>query len=91
MATSHPWAVYDAQDKYQGLCAEIGAAANLVTFYGEGATIRHGKRKTVWVERDSDRANDLNEAGLTQLVDLAHIANRTVFPHVKHGEDEHKK
>lgn len=91
MAASHPWAVYDAQDKYQGLCAEIGAAANLVSFYGHGATIRHGKRKTVWVERQTRRADKLDQAELAELVQLAHLANRTVFPHVKPGEDDPEK
>ncbi len=83
MPASHPWAVYDAQDKYQALCHEIGAAANLVSYYGNGATIRHGKRKTVWVERKHARAEDLDIPALADLVDLAHIANRTVFPTTK--------
>ena len=91
MPASHPWAVYDPQDKYQGLCAEIGAAANLVSFYGEGSTIRHGKRKTVWVERDTNPAEQLSPEELAELVDLAHLANRTVFPHVKPGEDDPEK
>lgn len=52
MAQSPKWKIYDAHGTYQAACKEIEAAAALIGFYGEGATIRfdHGKWATVWTE-----------------------------------------
>lgn len=50
MGATPQWKVYDARGVYQAACKEIEAAAALVGFYGDGATIRHGHGKTVWIE-----------------------------------------
>lgn len=52
MASSPPWKVYDANGKYQAACKEVEAAAALIGFYGDGASIRldHAKSATVWLE-----------------------------------------
>lgn len=52
MAQSPKWKVFDADGRYQAACKEIEAAAALMGFYGEGATIRfdHAKSATVWTE-----------------------------------------
>lgn len=52
MAISPKWKIYDASGTYQAACKEIEAAAALMGFYGEGATIRldHAKSATVWTE-----------------------------------------
>jgi hypothetical protein len=52
MAQSPKWKVYDAGGTYQAACKEIEAAAALMGFYGDGATIRfdHAKSTTVWTE-----------------------------------------
>lgn len=50
MAATGQWKVYDAQGKYQAACKEIEAAAALVAFYGDGATIRHEHSKPQWTE-----------------------------------------
>ena len=44
--------VYDASGDYQAACKEIEAAAALMGFYGDGATIRDGHKAAdiVWVE-----------------------------------------
>ena len=52
MAGSPTWKVYDAHGAYQAACKEVEAAAALMGFYGDGATIRngHAKKYTVWTE-----------------------------------------
>ena len=52
MASSPRWKVYDKNGEYQASCKEVEAAAAIVGFYGEGATIRasHDKRHIVWTE-----------------------------------------
>lgn len=50
MAGTPVFKVYDAQGVYQAACKEIEAAAALMTFYGEGATIRNGHSRIVWAE-----------------------------------------
>jgi hypothetical protein len=57
MAQSPKWKVYDACGTYQAACKEIEAAAALIGFYGDGATIRldHAKSKTVWTEGSEDQ------------------------------------
>jgi len=52
MARSPQWKVYDAYGQYQAALKEVEAAAALIGFYGEGATIRfdHTKSAIVWTE-----------------------------------------
>jgi hypothetical protein len=52
MAASPKFKIYDANGQYQAACHEPEAAAVLVSFYGDGATIRdsHPAKYTVWTE-----------------------------------------
>jgi hypothetical protein len=50
MAGSPVWKVYDSAGVYQAACKEVEAAAVLVSFYGEGSSIRHSHDVTVWTE-----------------------------------------
>lgn len=50
MAGSPIWKVYDSSKKYQASLKEVEAAAALVSFYGNGATIRYGHSRVVWTE-----------------------------------------
>lgn len=53
MAASPRWKVYDSEKRYQASCKEIEAAAALMGFYGDGATIRDNGAATnliVWTE-----------------------------------------
>ena len=50
MAASPRWKVYDYDGTYQAACKDLAAAACLVSFYGERATIRDGHTLTVWTE-----------------------------------------
>lgn len=58
MAAAPKWKVYDERGHYQASCHEIEAAAALMGFYGNGATIRlgHDKRHVVWTEGAEDRS-----------------------------------
>ena len=42
--------VYDEDGKYQAACKQAEVAALLVTFFGDGATIRDGHGPIVWRE-----------------------------------------
>lgn len=50
MAASPPYKIYDSQNRYQAACHELEAAACLVAFYGDGATIRSGHTNVIWRE-----------------------------------------
>lgn len=52
MASSPKWKVFDKDGVYQASCKEPEAAAALMGFYGDGATIRYGHSvsETVWTE-----------------------------------------
>jgi hypothetical protein len=52
MARAPEWKVYDADGRYQAACKEVEAAAAMIGFYGDGATIRfdHAKSAIVWTE-----------------------------------------
>lgn len=52
MAASPKLKVYNASGEYVASCKYPSDAAALVSLYGDGATIRHGHRKTdaVWTE-----------------------------------------
>jgi hypothetical protein len=48
MAGSPSFKVYDPSGKYQAACKEPEAAAALVAFYGDAATIRYDHGVTLW-------------------------------------------
>lgn len=50
MASAPRWKIYDAEGVYQAACKEPEAAACLVSFYGNGATIRDGHAFIAWTE-----------------------------------------
>jgi len=50
MASSPHFKVYDQDGIYQAACKDICAAAVLVAFYGDGATVRSGHTKVIWTE-----------------------------------------
>ena len=52
MAAAPQFKIFDSQGEYMGACKEVEGASALVSFYGEGATIRNGhpKKTTVWTE-----------------------------------------
>jgi hypothetical protein len=51
MAAAPRWKVYDSQGRYQAACKELEAAASLMGFYGDGASIHDGHdAHPVWVE-----------------------------------------
>lgn len=62
MAGSPRFKVYDATGKYQASCKEIEAAAAVVSFYGEGATIKDGHTRVVWREGVDGDAGDSYDA-----------------------------
>lgn len=55
MAQSPKYKVYDADGVYQASCKEPEACACLMALYGDGATIRLGHGKVVWVEGHEDQ------------------------------------
>lgn len=62
MASSPRWKVYDACKQYRAACHEIEAAAVLVSFYGDGSTIRSNHKRTVWTEGVDGTASDSYDA-----------------------------
>ena len=50
MAASPQWKVYDPNGVYQAACKEIEAAAAVVSFYGDGSTIKLRHGDVVWME-----------------------------------------
>jgi hypothetical protein len=52
MAASPRFKIYDSADQYQAACHEPEAAAVLVSFYGDGASIRdgHQAKHSLWTE-----------------------------------------
>lgn len=56
MAGAPEWKVYDPKGVYQASCKEIEAAASLMGFYGDGATIRHQHDRVVWREGDETQS-----------------------------------
>jgi hypothetical protein len=60
MAAAPQFKIFDSQGEYMGACKELEGASALVSFYGEGATIRNGhpKKTTVWTEGADGRASE---------------------------------
>jgi hypothetical protein len=60
MAASPKYKIYDHTGTYQAACKEIEAAAAVVSFYGEGSTIRegHGQRDIVRREGEEGLAGE---------------------------------
>ena len=69
MARSPRWKVYDRYDTYQASCKEVEAAAALVAFYGEYATIRDGHVHVVWTEGIDGDAADSYDATADAVYD----------------------
>lgn len=66
MAASPQWKVFDSNGQYQAACKEPEGAAVLVTFYGEGATIRFGHKRILWTEgQDGNAADSYDDTALT--------------------------
>jgi hypothetical protein len=60
MAASPEFKLYDAAGTYQAACKQPEQAAALVSFLGDGATIRYGhtKKDIVWTEGVDGAASD---------------------------------
>ena len=70
MAGSPELKIYTADGRYVAALKEYEAAAAVVTFYGEGATVRlgHSKSLTVWTEGvDGVAAVSYDEAAATMI------------------------
>lgn len=52
MAASPRWKIFDSEGQYQASAKDVGLAAVIVSFLGDGATIRdgHSLKSTVWTE-----------------------------------------
>lgn len=53
MAASPQYKIYDSNGKYQGAVKDIAAGLVLVSFFGDGATIRRGHSWKLWTEGDN--------------------------------------
>ena len=64
MAAAPRFKIFDSQGEYMGACKEVEGASALVSFYGQGATIRsgHSKKTTVWTEGADGRASESYDA-----------------------------
>lgn len=62
MAASPRWKVYDAGGEYQAACKRPEEAAAVVSFLGNGATIRDGHKRIVWIEGPDNRAHESYDA-----------------------------
>lgn len=72
MPGSPRFKVYDADGSYQGSTKEPEAAAPLVSFYGEGATIRDGHKTVVWTEGvDGNAAESYDQVAMLVLARIA--------------------
>ena len=67
MASSPQFKIYDSANTYQAACKEVEAAACLVGFYGEGATIRQGHSKVIWTEGFDGIASESFDAVASKL------------------------
>ena len=54
MAMSPIWKVYDRAGKYEASAHHPETAAAIVSFLGDGATVRYGHNWTVWTEGSED-------------------------------------
>ena len=69
MASSPMWKIYDSEGIYQAACKEPEAAACLVSFYGERATIRYGHAFIAWTEGREGIAADSYDQTAQALLD----------------------
>jgi len=74
MAASPEFKIYDSAGTYQAACKEIEAAAALVSFYGEGATIRHGHKLVAWTEGVDGAAAESYDATRNHIADRLYRA-----------------
>lgn len=54
MAKSPDYKVYDADGNYQAAVKSAALGVVLAGFLGEGATVRYGHKRVVWVEGAED-------------------------------------
>jgi hypothetical protein len=71
MAASPEFKLYDAAGAYQAACKQPEQAAALVSFLGDGATIRYGhtKKDIVWTEGVDGAASDSYDQTANKVVD----------------------
>ncbi len=73
MAASPRFKVYDSHGTYQGAVKEPEAAAALVSFYGDGATIRDGHTHIVWLEGTDGHAGDSYDVVVTWIASVCRL------------------
>jgi hypothetical protein len=78
MAEAPKWKIYDSAKVYQCACKELEAAAAVVAFYGNGATIRLSHSWVVWREgheaQPAAESYDLVAETISRRVAEAHAA-----------------
>lgn len=79
MASHKWWKVYDAMGKYRAACDEPESAAALVTFFGDGATVRanHDRGSILWTEgaEQQPAAENYDYAGETIILRYRELLN----------------
>lgn len=61
MAGSPRWKVYNTEGEYVASCKHVEDAAAIIALYGDGASIRDGHSKVVWLEgRDGEAAESFD-------------------------------
>ena len=81
MAATPQFKVFNAEGEYVASVKYFEDAACLMSFYGEGASVRagHGKKETLWTEgRESFSAGEsYDDAAEVMASRLADLKNRT--------------
>ena len=87
MAETAKYKVFDAAGIYQAAVKEPEAGAVLVAFYGDGAEIRLGHRKShvLWIEGASGAAAESYDACAARCLVREAEINREAYDRV-HGE-----
>ncbi len=86
MARSPQWKVYDTHGSYEGCAWSIELAGAMVSFLGEGATIRYEHRITVWTEGQE------GQPASGSYDHVGEVAHSRLSPHLSraahHGESK---
>ena len=69
MATSPRWKVYDRDGNYQAACRELAAAAALIAFYGDGATLRFEHAFVLWREGSENTTAARDPGAFARIVE----------------------
>ena len=72
MAGAPQWKVYDGQGTYQAACKEVEAAATIVSFYGDGSTIRYQHGLVVWREGSGEKADGPAAESFDNVAEVAY-------------------